>query len=74
MEKLAIFDQTHGLARFWKYQYFDLIKLLFLVSRKVFFLSITSSNTFFCHFLGLNKNMEILPIFDQTHGLTPLEK
>ena len=67
MENLPIFDQNHGLTSFGKCQYFDLINLLFLFFRKVFFLSRISWNTFFCHFFGWNKNTEILPIYDQTH-------
>ena len=74
MEKLPIFYQTYGLTPFGKCQYFDLINFLFLLFLKVFSLSIISSNTFFCHFFGWHKTMEILPIYDQTDVVTPLKR
>ena len=74
MEKWPTFEQTHGLTPLEKSQLFHFINLLFLLSGKVFSLSRIWSNTFFCHFLGGNKNMAKLPILNQTHGLAPLEK
>ena len=74
MEKLPIFYQTYGLTPFGKCQYFDLINFLFLLFLKMFSLSIISSNTFFCHFFGWHKTMEILPIYDQTDVVTPLKR
>ena len=57
-----------------KCQFFDFLNLLFLEPRKAFFRSRISQNTFSWPILARKKKMEKWPIFEQNHGLTPLQK
>ena len=68
-----IFDQNHGLTSLEKSQFLTVLTFSFLQSKKAFFISRIWSKTFSSHF-AKNKKMEIFQIFDQNHGLTPLEK
>ena len=74
VQKLTIFYQHHWLTPSEKFQIFNFFKLLFLWPTKMFFHSRISWNTFSWPMLPKIKKMEKLPIFDQNHGLTPLEK
>ena len=56
-----------------KCQFWLLLKYMFILCKNAFFLTRTSPNTFsacILHKTNVNKNK----IFDQHHGLTPLEK
>ena len=68
MEKIQIFDQSHGVTLLKKYQIFD-----FRVY-KSFFPFLEYCQTHFPVYFGKNKNMEKFQIFDQNHGLTLVEK
>ena len=74
MEKFQIFDQNHRLTPLEKSQFFNFFDFLILESKNTFFLSRISSNTFCWLILPIIKKMENFQIFDQSHGLTPLQK
>ena len=73
MQKWPVFDQNHGLTPLEKSQFFDFFNFLFLLSRNAFF-SFRISKTHISGLYCLKKNSEKWPIFQQNHGLTPLEK
>ena len=74
MKKLQLLDQNHGLSTLQKCQFCLLFKLMFILSRKACFLTRTSPNTFCGCILHKTKRSQNLKIFDQNHGLTPLQK
>ena len=74
MKKLQLFDQNHGLSPLQKCQFCLIFKLMFILSRKACFLTRTSPNTFSGCILHKRKRSKKFPIFDQNHGLTPLQK
>ena len=74
MKKLQLFDQNHKLSSLQKCQFFLLFKSMFRLSGKACFLTRTSPNTFSGCILHKRKRSKKFPIFDQNHGLTPLQK
>ena len=70
---MPIFEQNHGLTPLKKCQFLDFFNFLFLLPRKALFRSRISKNVFLAH-IAQKKDMEKWPIFEQNHGLTPLEK
>ena len=75
MEKFPIFDQNHRLITpLEKSQFFNFFDFLILESKNTFF----SFQNIIKHILladfANNKKMENFQIFDQNHGVTPLEK
>ena len=74
MKKLQLFDQNHGLSPLQKCQFCLLFKSMFIFSRKAYFLTRTSPNTFSGCILHKTKRSQNLQLFDQNHGLTPLQK
>ena len=74
MEKWPIFELNHGLTPLENCQFFDFFNFLFFLPRNAFFRSRISQNTVSWPILPEKKNMEKWPIFEENHGLTPLEK
>ena len=74
MEKWPIFEQNHGLTPLEKCQFFDFLNFLFLLPRNAFFNSRISWNTFSWPILSKKNKLKKWRIFEQNHGLTPLEK
>ena len=74
MKKIQLFDQNHGLSSLQKCQFCVLFKSMFILSRKACFLTRTSPNTFSGCILHKTKGSQQFPIFDENHGLTPLQK
>ena len=74
MEKFPIFDRNHRLTPLGKSQFFNFFDFLILESKNTFFLSRILSNIFCWLILPIIKKMENFQIFDQNHGVTPLEK
>ena len=74
MKKLQLFDQNHGLSPLQKCQFCLLFKSMLILSRKACFLTRTSPNTFSGSILHKTKRSQKFQIFDQNHGLTPLQK
>ena len=74
LEKWPIFGQNHGLTPLEKCQFFDFLIFLFLLPRNAFLCSRISKNTFSWPIFPKKKKAEKWPIFEQNHGLTPLEK
>ena len=77
MEQLLIFDQDHGLSPFKKIPIFRLLltSCFYSLERRFLFHSRISWNTLCCPILSkIKKKMEKLPILDQNHWRTPLEK
>ena len=72
--KNLLFDQNHGRSTLQKGQFCLLFKSMFILSRKACFLTRTSANTLLWVYFALNELLTKFPIFDQIHGLTPLEK
>ena len=74
MEKWPLYDQNHGLTPLEKSQFFSYFNFFFYRLETRFFV-LEYRKT---HFSGLycpqKKKMEKCRIFDQNHGLTPLEK
>ena len=74
MEKFPIFDRNHRLTSLEKSQFFNFFDFLILESKNTFF----SFQNIIKHILladfANNKKMENFQIFDQNHGVTPLEK
>ena len=66
--------QNHGLSPLEKSQFFNFFDFLILESKNTFFLSRILSNIFCWLILPIIKKMENFQIFDQNHGVTPLEK
>ena len=73
LKKWPFLDQNHRLTLLEKCHFFVVSNFLFLYSRKTFFRSRISLNTFFFRLLP-KKKLEKWPYFDENHGLTPLEK
>ena len=73
MEKWPIFEQNHRLTPLEKCQFFVFFNFLFLMPRNAFFRLRISWNTFSWPILS-KKKLEKWLIFEQNHGLTPLEK
>ena len=74
MKKLQLFDQNHGLSPLQKCQFCLLFKSMFILSRKACFLTRTSPNTFSGCILHTIQTLAKFQIFDQNHGLSPLQK
>ena len=74
MEKFSVFDRNHRLTPLEKSQFFNFFDFLILESKNTFF----SFQNIIKHILladfANNKKMENFQIFDQNHGVTPLEK
>ena len=71
MKKRQLLDQNHGLSPLLKCQFCLPFKSMFILSRTACFLTRTSPTTFSGCILHKTKKF---PIFDQNHGLTPLQK
>ena len=74
MKKLQLFDQNHGLSPLQKCQFCLLFKSMFILSRKTCFLTRASPNTFSGCIFHKTKTFTKYQIFDQNHGLTPLQQ
>ena len=74
MKKLQLFDQNHRLSSLQKCQFSLLFKSMFILSRRACFLTRTSPNNFSGCILHKTKRSKKFQIFDQNHGLTPLQK
>ena len=74
MKKWPIFDQNHGLTPFRKISIFGLFQLRVFIAQKEVFSFQNIVKDIFLPYIIFKKNMEKSPIFDQNHGLTPLEK
>ena len=74
MEKWPIFDQNHGQTPLEKSQFCDFFNFLFLQPKKGFFSFYNIVKDIFLRYIIFLKMMEKWPIFDQNHGLSPLEK
>ena len=74
MEKFPIFDWNHRLTPLEKSWFFDFFNFLILGHKKAFFPSQNIFKHVFLFGFAKNKNREKFQIFDQDHGLTPLEK
>ena len=72
--KMANFEQNHGLTPLEKCHFFDSLKFFFYCVEMYFFVLEYHKP----HFPGLyclkKEKMEKWPIFEQDHGLTPLQK
>ena len=73
-KKGLAFNKIYGLTSLEKCKFFDLFILLVLLSRKAIILSRRSLNSFSRPILPKKKKLNKCPIFDQIHGLTPMEK
>ena len=73
MEKWLIFDQKRGLTPLQKSLFFDFWKFVFMAQKGAFLYQTIVKDIFLAYIAG-NKKIEKQPIFDQIHGLTPLEK
>ena len=74
MEKWPIVDQNHGLTALEKSQFFGLFQLRIFIAQKGDFSFQNIVKDFFLPHIVFKKKMEKWHIFDQHHGLTPLEK
>ena len=74
MKKIPIFDQTHGLTPLQKFEFFPLFRKEICMSKKAFFSIKSISKQYFQAYFAQKQSMEKIPIFDQNHGLTPLQK
>ena len=75
INQFQVFDQNYELTALKKMQmFFDFLPSMFLWSKKASFLSGTSIKHFFQATFALKETMKKFQIFDQTHGLTSLEK
>ena len=74
MEKFQIFDQDHGLTPLEKSRLFDFFDFLILESKTLFYFLECRQKHILPSDFANNKSMEKFQIFDQNHGLTPLEK
>ena len=72
--KMAIFEPKPLVNPLGKMSIFLLFELLFLYSRKAFFLFRISLKIFSWPELLKKKKLEKWPFFDKNHGLTPFEK
>ena len=74
MKKFQIFDQDHGLTPLENRDCLTFFDFLILESKNTFFfLEYRQKHISQADFAN-NKSMEKFQIFDQNHGLTPLEK
>ena len=73
MEKWPIFDQNYGLTPLEKSQFFNFWTCCFYSLERRFFV-LEYRKTHFPGLYCLKKTMGKWPMFDQNHGLTPLEK
>ena len=73
LKKWPFLDQNHGLTPFEKCEFFDFLIFLFLQSKKAFFRSRISQNTFSFSISRKKKKLEKWPFLDQNHGITLLE-
>ena len=73
MGKSPIFDQNHGLTTLEKSQFFFTVLTYCFYSLERRFFLLKYRKTHFPGLYCLKKKMEKRPIFDQNHGLTPLE-
>ena len=71
--KVQIFYQNHRLTPLQKCKFFDFFKMTFLLFKKAGFLFKTLLKSIARCFLKRNRCMTV-QIFDQNHGLTPLQK
>ena len=74
MEKIPIFDQNHGLTPLQKFEFLPLFRKDIFMLKKVFFSILSISKKYFQAHFPQKQSMEKIPIFDQNHGLTPLQK
>ena len=74
IETFQIFDQNHGLTPLEKPQFLTFLTVFFLWSKKAFFPFYSIVKRIMLTDFPKNKKMENFQIFDQNHGLTPLEK
>ena len=75
MVKWPIFDQNHGLTPLEQSQFFDFLNFFFFYSLEMRFFVLEYRKTLLSWpILPKKKKIEKWPIFDQNHGLTPLEK
>ena len=73
MKKLELFDQNHGLTTLQKCQFCLLFKSMFILPRKGFFFKENVTKYFFWVYFASNETLTKFIIFDQNHGLTPLQ-
>ena len=73
-KKGLTFNKLYGLTSLEKCKFFDLFILLVLLSREAIILSRRSLNSFSRPILPKKKTLNKCTIFDQIHGLTPMEK
>ena len=72
-QKWPIFEQNHGLT-FWKNVNFSTFSTSCFYCREMRFFVLEYHETHFTYLYSLKKKMEKWPVFEQNHGLTPLEK
>ena len=73
MKKLQLFDQHHGLSPLQKCQFCLLFKYMFILSKNACFVW-ERDQILFLGVFCIKRNVHKINIFDQHHGLTPLEK
>ena len=71
---MAIFGPKPWVNPFGKMSIFRLFELLVFIAQKGVFSFQNIVKNIFRAYIALKKKMEKWPIFDQNHGLTPLEK
>ena len=72
-KKIPFFDQNHRLTPLEKGQFFDFFASRFYsLERRFFFLEYRQR--LFLPYFAKNENVEQIPLVDQNHGVTPLEK
>ena len=73
-KKNPFFDQKHGLTPLEKCHFWDIEKLLFLLSKKVSFLFRTLYKPYFMFFSDWKQIKKKIACFDQNYGLIPFRK
>ena len=73
IKKMEICDQNHGLTPYQKCKFFHFLNSTFSSSKKATFLSRTPWKTFYGPISSKKQRIKKRQIFDQNHGLTPLE-
>ena len=73
---MSFFGQNHGLTPFEKKANFFFFFLLLgcRVQKGVFFFYNIDRDFFFFPYFAKNENVQQIPLVDQNHGVTPLEK
>ena len=73
MEKFPIFEKNHGKSPLQTFKFFHFFQKKIMLNKP--FSSIKSiSKKYFSDYFGQKPSMEKILIFDQNHGLTPLQK